>query len=290
MPLPSLANAASAAAWWDHDVTAAVILGIVQGITEFLPISSSGHLAILPWAFRWSSPVLNSLPFTVALHVGTLLAVLLVFQRDVLTLAGAFLSSLRERDIKADPQRRLAWLLVLATLPAVAAGLLLEEAAATVLRSPWIIAAALAGVGLILWIVDARHRGEKGLDSLGWRGALLIGFAQALAIVPGVSRSGSTITMGMLLGLSRVQAARFSFLLMAPVIFGAGVWEARHLDSAALSGNGGTIFLAGFFSALAVGYLCIRVFLRYLQRGRLWPLALYRILLAVVILVMIATR
>ena len=184
----------------------------------------------------------------------------------------------------------MAWLLVLATLPAVVAGLLLEEAAATVLRSPWIIAGTLAGVGIILWVVDARHTGGRACDSLGWREALLIGLAQALAIVPGVSRSGSTITMGMLLGLSRVQAARFSFLLMAPIIFGAGVWEARHLDSAALSGNGGTIFVVGFFSALVVGYPCIRLFLRYLQRGRLWPLALYRIGLAALILVMLATR
>lgn len=290
MPYQSLSLAAATTAWWDSDVFAAVILGIVQGITEFLPISSSGHLAVLPWAFGWSSPLLNSLPFTVALHVGTLLAVLLVFRRDVLALAGAFVRSLRERNIQAEPERRLAWLLILATLPAVVAGLLLENAAATVLRSPWIIAAALAGVGVLLWVVDARHTGRKELDSLGWREALLIGLAQALAIVPGVSRSGSTITMGMMLGLSRVQAARFSFLLMAPVIFGAGVWEARHLDSAALSGNGGALFSAGFLSALAVGYLCIRVFLRYLQRGRLWPLALYRIALAVVIVVLLATR
>ncbi|MCY4436693.1 MAG: undecaprenyl-diphosphatase UppP [Chloroflexi bacterium] len=290
MSYQGIANAAQATAWWRNDVAAAAILGVVQGITEFLPISSSGHLAILPWAFQWSSPVLNSLPFAVALHVGTLLAVLMVFWRDVLALALAFLTSIRERDIQAEPNRRLAWLLVLATLPAVVAGLLLEEAAATVLRSPWIIAATLAGVGVILWIVDARHTGERGCDHLNWRGALLIGLAQALAIVPGVSRSGSTITMGMLLGLSRVQAARFSFLLMAPVIFGAGVWEARHLDGAALSGDGGTIFVVGFLSALVVGYLCIRVFLRYLQRGRLWPLALYRIGLAAVIVLMLVMR
>lgn len=278
------------AGWWDGDVTAAVVLGIVQGITEFLPISSSGHLVVLPWALRWSSPVLNSLPFTVALHVGTLFAVLLVFWRDIVSLAGAFLRSVRDRDLQAEPERRLAWLLVLATLPAVGAGLLFEDAAATVLRSPWITAAALAGVGAVLWLVDARHTGEQELGSLGWREALLIGLAQALAIVPGVSRSGSTIIMGMLVGLSRVQAARFSFLLMAPVIFGAGIWEARHLDTAALSGTGGAIFLAGFVSALVVGYLCIRVFLRYLQRGRLWPLALYRIVLAAVIVVMLVTR
>ena len=289
-PNQSYLLTALSADWWDGDVSAAVVLGIVQGLTEFLPISSSGHLAILPWAFGWSSPVLNSLPFAVALHVGTLFAVLLVFWRDVLALATAFLASLREREIQSEPERRLAWLLILATLPAVVAGLLLENAAATVLRSPGIIAAALAGVGAILWVVDARHTGEQELGSLGWRGALLIGLAQALAIIPGVSRSGSTITMGMLLGLSRVQAARFSFLLMAPVIFGAGIWEARHLDSAALSGNGGTVFIAGFLSALVVGYLCIRVFLRYLQRGRLWPLALYRIGLAALIVVMLATR
>ena len=163
MPSLSFWNAAMGAAWWDGDVVAAAILGIVQGITEFLPISSSGHLAILPWAFRWSSPVLNSLPFAVALHIGTLLAVLLVFWRDILSLAGALLSSIRERDIQADPERRLAWLLVLATLPAVVAGLLLEEAAATVLRSPWIIAGTLAGVGIILWVVDARHTGGRGV-------------------------------------------------------------------------------------------------------------------------------
>ena len=290
MSYQGISSAAQETAWWGNDVVAAAILGVVQGITEFLPISSSGHLAILPWAFQWSSPVLNSLPFAVALHVGTLLAVLMVFWRDVLALATAFLISIRERDIRADPNRRLAWLLVLATLPAVVAGLLLEEAAATVLRSPWIIAATFAGVGVILWIVDARHTGERACDHLDWRGALLIGLAQALAIVPGVSRSGSTITMGMLLGLSRVQAARFSFLLMAPVVFGAGVWEARHLDGAALRGDGGTIFVVGFLSALVVGYLCIRVFLRYLQRGRLWPLALYRIGLAAVIVLMLVMR
>lgn len=282
--------AVTSSTWFDGDVVAAIVLGFVQGITEFLPISSSGHLAILPWAFRWSSPVLNSLPFTVALHVGTLFAVLLVFWRDILSLAAAFMASIRERDVHAEPERRLAWLLILATLPAVIAGLLLEEAAATVFRSPWIIAGTLAGVGVILWIVDARHTGERALDSLTWRDALLIGLAQAVAIVPGVSRSGSTITMGMLLGLSRVQAARFSFLLMAPIIFGAGVWEARHLDSAALSGNGGAVFTAGFASALVVGYFCIRVFLRYLQRGRLWPLALYRIALAALVVVILASR
>jgi undecaprenyl-diphosphatase len=287
LSIPATTNGA---AWWDGEVFAAAILGFVQGVTEFLPISSSGHLAILPWAFSWSSPVLSSLPFAVALHVGTLFAVLLVFWRDVLALAGAFIASIRERDLKADPNRRLAWLLVLATLPGVGAGLLLENAAATTLRSPWIIAATLAGVGAILWVVDSRHAGNRACDSLGWRDALLIGIAQALAIVPGVSRSGSTITMGMLLGLSRVQAARFSFLLMAPIIFGAGVWEARHLDSAALGGNGGAIFGVGFLSALIVGYLCIRVFLRYLQRGRLWPLALYRIGLAALIVVMLVTR
>ena len=290
MTLQNFPLAIGTAAWWESDVFAAIVLGVVQGITEFLPTSSSGHLAVLPWAFNWSSPVLNSLPFTVALHVGTLLAVLLVFRRDVLALAGAFLRSLRERNIQAEPERRLAWLLVLATLPAVAAGLLLENAAATVLRAPWIIACALAGVGVVMWVVDARHTGERACDGLGWREALLIGLAQALAIGPGVSRSGSTITMGMALGLSRVEAARFSFLLMAPVIFGAGIWEARHLDSAALGGNGGTLFIAGFLSALGVGYLCIRVFLRYLRQGRLWPLALYRIALAAVIVVMLATR
>ncbi len=281
---------AAGAKWWDSEMFAAAVLGVAQGITEFLPISSSGHLVVLPWAFQWSSPVLNSLPFTVALHVGTLFAVLLVFWRDIIDLAGAFLASIRERDLHAAPERRLAWLLVLATLPAVAAGLLLEDAAATVLRSPWIVAGTLAGVGLVMWVVDARHTGERSCHSLGWREAALIGFAQALAIVPGVSRSGSTITMGMLLGLSRVQAARFSFLLMAPIIFGAGLWEARHLDSATLSGSGGTVFVVGLLSALAVGYLCIRVFLRYLQRGRLWPLALYRLALAALIVVMLVTR
>ena len=282
---------AGAAGWWESDVFAAIVLGVVQGITEFLPISSSGHLAVLPWAFNWSSPVLNSLPFTVALHVGTLLAVLLVFRRDVLALAGAFLRSLRERSIQAEPERRLAWLLVLATLPAVrrrpAVG---ERRRHRPARAVDHRLRPLAAVGVVMWVVDARHTGERACDGLGWREALLIGLAQALAIVPGVSRSGSTITMGMALGLSRVQAARFSFLLMAPVIFGAGIWEARHLDSAALGGNGGTLFIAGFLSALAVGYLCIRVFLRYLRQGRLWPLALYRIALAALIVVMLATR
>jgi len=272
------------------DLLPALLLGAVQGLTEFLPISSSAHLVILPWLFGWSSPVLNSLPFAVALHLGTLTAVLLVFWRELLDLAQALLLSLWERRLGKGGQRRLAWLLVLGTLPGVAAGLWLEEAAATVFRSPYLVAAMLAGFGLVLWVVDRLPQGEGVYHALRWQQALLIGLAQALAIVPGVSRSGSTITAGMLLGLTRAQAARFSFLLMTPIVAGAGVLQARHLSLAQLSGLDGVLFGGGFASSLVVGYLCIRFFLRYLQRGRLWPFALYRLLLAGLIAVMLAAR
>jgi undecaprenyl-diphosphatase len=258
----------------------ALILGVVQGITEFLPVSSSAHLALFPWIFGWKDPGLS---FDVALHWGTLLALAAYFWRDWARLAAGPWRALIER--KLNPDAVLAGKLALGTVPAGVAGLLLENLAESSLRSPWIIAFQLASVGLLLWFFDRRARSGDESVTPGWPGALAIGFAQALALVPGTSRSGITMLAGLLLGLPRPAAARFSFLLSGPIILAAGLKklpDIAHGDP--------RLTVAGLIAAAISGGLSIAFLLRYLSRGSFAPFAIYRLVLAAGVVALLLTR
>jgi undecaprenyl-diphosphatase len=208
----------------------AIMLGILQGLTEFVPISSSGHLIIVPWLFQWDEPALISLSFDVALHLGTLVAVLGFFARDWVRLVRAAIRSITERKVGTDPDRRLAWLLVLGTIPGVIVGVAAESHIEALFHQPdqpieaaamIVMAGLIALMGALLFLADHLARHMRGMSDLTLKDSLLIGLAQACAIFPGVSRSGATITAGLAMGLKRDVAAKFSFLLSAPIIAGA---------------------------------------------------------------------
>ncbi len=252
----------------------AIVLGIVQGLGEFLPISSSAHLVVTPWLLGWPDP---GLAFDVALHVGTLAAVLYAFAGDwARIIMAAFQGLFRGRPFEGDA--RMLWLLALASVPGAVAGLALEDYADTTFRSPLLIAATMAGVGTVLLFAD-RHAarladGAETHDALHvtTRDALLIGCAQALAIVPGVSRSGSTISMALFLGYRREEAARFSFLLATPITLGAALHKVPHL----LGASSGHIVLLGIVVSAVVGLLAIRVLLAYVRTRDYRPFVYYR--------------
>jgi undecaprenyl-diphosphatase len=254
---------------------AAIILGAVQGVTEFLPVSSTAHLAAIPVIFGWTSPLLQSQAFDAVLHLGTLAALLVVFGREW----GRLLAGL---PTPGSPNGRMVWGIALATIPALAAGFLLEHKVAEHLRSPSAIAGFLAAGAAILWAADSRRPGGRTAASLGFGDALLIGCAQAFAILPGLSRSGMTIAAGLALGLSRAEAARYAFLLSAPVIAAAGLWESRHL--AGVDPGNAALLAAGIAVAALTGAMAIRWFLRVVSRIGLMPFVVYRFVLSVVLL------
>ncbi len=258
----------------------AIILGIVQGITEFLPISSSAHLIALPWMFGWQGTLIDSLNFDVALHAGTLVAILAYFWRDWLDLLTKFFSGLKSGDWQAG-EGRLVWFIVLATIPAGVLGVKYEHVVEESFRNPLLIAAALVVVSIIMWAADRFSARTRGMDKMTLGHAVIIGCAQATALVPGVSRSGSTIIAGLLTGYSREAAARFSFLLSTPVIAGAAVLKLHKLRL--LPGEALPVGLGVLFSAV-VGFLSIKFCLRYLNRHSLGLFVGYRLALAGVIL------
>jgi len=263
----------------------ALILGMVQGLGEFLPISSSAHLIIVPWLFGWRDPGLG---FDVALHLGTLAAVLAYFRHDVKLLIIGFWKSLfpSTRDFKGDLNQRMAWLLAAASVPGAVIGKLLEQKAETVFRNPLLIAITLSGFGLVLFLADRAGRKQKQLEDVRLWDAMLIGFSQALAIIPGVSRSGSTIAAGLGLGLQREAAARFSFLMSIPIILGAGLVHVRHLVA-----EGGIVELSvGFLAAAVFGFLSIRYLLRYVTRKSFNVFVWYRFAVSALVLVLIYIR
>jgi len=243
-----------------------VVLGIVQGLSEFLPISSSAHLIVVPRVLGWQDP---GLTFDVALHVGTLVAVLGYFWRDWLRL-------LSKAHRPSSPDGRLFWFLVLGTIPGGVVGLALDSLAETQLRSLLLIAATSASMGLFLWLADLYSRQEKRLEQVKWADALLVGAAQALAIVPGVSRSGITIAVSRTRQMTRETAARFSFLLSTPIIAGAAFYKLRDLSPQDINGP----FLAGVATAGVVGALAIGLLLQYLRRSGLGIFAAYRLLIS----------
>jgi undecaprenyl-diphosphatase len=255
----------------------ALVLGILQGLGEFLPISSSGHLIVIPWLMGWPD---SGLSFDVALHLGTLAAVAFAFWRDWVRLIGAGVRGLASGRPLADPDARLLFYIALASVPGAVAGLLLDSWAETTFRSPGLVALMMALMGLVLWLADRRAgRGEEG-EVVSLRDALLVGLAQALAIVPGTSRSGATISMALFLGHRREAAARFSFLLALPITFGAALVKVPHLLHA--GADLGPV-AAGTVAAALSGFLAIRVLLAYVRTRTYAPFVAYRFAFALLV-------
>ena len=264
----------------------ALVLGIVQGLTEFLPVSSSGHLILVPALLGWKDPFIDSLTFSVMLHMGTLVALLVYFWRDWVRLVPAGLATIRDRSLGSDPDRRLAWLLVTTMIPAVIAGVLLNDFIASNVRQPGVVALLLVVGAAILWFADRTGRQDRRIEDLTFGAALGIGVAQAFALFPGISRSGISISAGRLLGLSRPQAARFSFLMATPIIAGAGAWEGLKLVR---GGSDVPVALeplaVGMLAALVSGLLAIHFLLRYLTSHRLNVFVVYRLIVAAVVVI-----
>jgi undecaprenyl-diphosphatase len=261
----------------------ALVLGVLQGLTEFLPISSSAHLSLAPWVFGWADP---GLAFDVALHLGTLAAVLWYFRREWQRLAVAAFEIARRRRVDTVEERRVLFL-VLATIPGAAAGLLVEDYAETVFRAPVLTAVALIMMGIVLWAVDRAARLAHPLDDMRWPDALLVGCAQVFALIPGVSRSGSTMTAARALGFTREGAAAFSFLMSMPITAAAAVLK---VPDALEVGGISTPLVVGILSSALSGWLAIAVLLRYVARHSFGIFAVYRVLLGALILTLVASR
>lgn len=259
-----------------------VVLAIVQGLTEFLPISSSGHLVLVPYLVSWTD---QGLAFDVAVHFGSLVAVCVFFREDILGLLRGSMRILAGDT--SSPQSYMAIALALGTIPAAAAGLLFASWIEANLRDPSIIVYTLAGYGILMALADRFAPREKGIAEVRIRDALIIGIAQALALVPGTSRSGVTITAGRLLGFERQDAARFSFLLSAPVILLASVYKGAELVLGDTAVPWGELALGVVVSAI-VAYLSIEFFMRFVSRIGLAPFAMYRLALAGLILYVLA--
>lgn len=263
----------------------AFVLGVVQGIGEFLPISSSGHLVIVPYIFGWDY---QGLGFDVALHMGTVLAIIAYFWRDWLVILSEGLSP-NDRANKNDdfnyPQN-LLWIILVASIPAAIAGYFLEDLAAHALRNPLLVALMLAIFAIFLWIVDAASKERGEIKTVNYPKGFLIGFAQAIALFPGVSRSGVTATAGMLLNLDRKSAMRFSFLLSTPAVIGAFLLTLKDISAASLN----ITFLVAVATSAIVGFLSIKYLLKYLEKHSFAPFAIYRIALSLLIFILYFLR
>ncbi len=253
------------------DILQAIVLGILQGATEFVPVSSSGHLVLVPWLLGWPEP---GLLFDTMVHWGTLLAVLAYFWRDWWLLISAWLRGL-VRWNWSEPYARMMWLLILGSVPAALLGFFLEDFFESLFSEPVWVSIFMLVTAAMLAASEYTAKQTRVAGNLNWRDALIIGAAQGAAIAPGISRSGATISAGLWRGLERAEAARFSFLLGTPAILGAGLFQLVNL----LGGPNPTVdvavLVAGIVSAALAGYICIWALLRYLQRGRLYPFAIY---------------
>ncbi|HPN54712.1 MAG TPA: undecaprenyl-diphosphate phosphatase [Candidatus Moranbacteria bacterium] len=264
------------------DVFQSIILGVVQGLGEFLPISSTAHLILAPYFFGWSDPGLS---FDVALHVGTLIAVVAFFWRDWITILKLALQEISNFEFQISNSEeypsQLVWLLIAASVPGAIFGFFLDDYAEQMLRHPLIIAFTLSVVGLILFLVDKFANHKKEIKNMSFKDAILIGLSQAVAIIPGVSRSGATMTTGLALGLSREQAARFSFLLSTPIIFGAAIFKIPELLKTGIT----LPIVLGILAAAVSGYLAIKYMLRFIQKVGYAPFFWYRLALALIIVI-----
>jgi undecaprenyl-diphosphatase len=263
-------------------VLQSIILGIVQGITEFVPISSSGHLILIQNLFGLKEATLS---FDVALHLGTFLALILFFWRDWWRLLEAFFRSLRHWDWKNDLDQRLFYLLVIASIPGALFSALLEKQAETVFRSSYLILINFVIIGVLFLIVEKVAKKLRELKQTNIKDAIVIGLSQTLAIIPGVSRSGITITAGLFSGMKRESATRFSFLMATPIILGAGLFSLTKIISQGEHGIGWTSLISGFLAAAIVGFLAIKYLLIYLKNHTLDIFAYYRFLVAAVVII-----
>jgi undecaprenyl-diphosphatase len=248
-----------------------IILGIIQGIAEFLPISSSAHLVFIPWILNWPA---HTIAFDVALHIGTLFALLLFFWKEW-------------RGILQSP---LLWLLILGSIPGAIAGFLGEKYFEETLRGPLTIAIFMIGLALLLWAAEIIGQKRRELSSVNWLDATIIGLAQSLALMPGVSRAGITMTTGLFVGLNREAAAKFSFLLSTPIILGAGLYKGFGLLKHGLPVDERAPFLIGLITAAVVGFFAIKYLLRYLQSNSFYLFIWYRIVVGVGLIVVFLLR
>lgn len=253
----------------------AFILGVVQGLTEFLPISSSAHLVLLPWALNWQLDPDQAFVFNVLVQVGTIVSVIAYFWRDLWMIARDGVLGLLRRTPFFSHEARLGWYIVLATLPAGLVGVLLKDFFQSVFENPTWVSALLLVTALLLVLAERLSTHQRLLDTLDWKDALLMGLFQALAILPGVSRSGSTITGGMLRQLSRPAAARFSFLMAVPIMLAAGLLALLDLTEVSVAGGFIPAVLVGFVTAAVVGWLSIHWLLRFVASHRLYGFAVY---------------
>ena len=269
------------------------IIGLIQGLTEFIPVSSSAHLEIVPWIFGWDDGgIVGTLAFDVFLHLGTLVALLVYFFGDWLRYVGAWFASLRDRRIGDDPDRRIAWLLLVATIPAAVIGFLLEGFIEETFHGDsdvarLVIAGSLVIGGALLYAADRFGRRSRHMEGISAPAAVTIGLTQALALLPGISRSGATLTAGLALGLKREAAARFSFLLATPITFGAGLYESRRLFEESLTANEWLAIGVGFAAAAVSGLLAIGFLLAWLRRRSVAVFSLYRVGFAALIVALV---
>jgi undecaprenyl-diphosphatase len=258
-----------------------ILLAIIQGLTEFLPISSSAHLILPSALFGWRD---QGLAFDVAVHLGSLLAVIFYFRKEIQAMLIAWLS--KGFSAQQNAESRLAWCVIIATLPAILLGFTFKEWVEVYARSPVVIATTTIVFGLLLWFADWQAKQQKTLSGMGWRSALMIGVAQAIAIIPGTSRSGITMTAGLLMGFDRQSAARFSFLLSIPTILGAGVLKSADLVAQPQAVDWYALILGTLLSC-ASAYLCIRLFLAWISRIGMLPFVIYRLLLGALLFMFI---
>jgi len=272
-------------------VLQAALLGIVQGLTEFIPISSSGHLVLIPKLFGWNTFVATkgvSTAFDVALHLGTLLALLVFFRREWIALIKGFFRGFKHRPAEWDFPTKMAWLLVLASIPGAIAGALLNNVIEDHLRAPAVVAICLLLGAAFMTAAEVYGKRNRGFKKINARDAGVVGFAQVLALAPGVSRSGVTISAGMLEGLDREAAAHFAFLMAGPIIAGSGIYEVFKLSKNVFPAHAPGVFLAGFTTAAITGFVAIGLMLKYLKSHTLLPFIIYRIALAALVFLILA--
>jgi undecaprenyl-diphosphatase len=262
----------------------AIILGIVQGITEFLPISSSAHLVFTPYLLGWDIPASEAFIFNVLVQDATLVGVIVYFREDLKRIAIAMIRSLREREFRSDSYTRLGWLLILATIPAVLVGFMFNGIVKQVFSSPLASACFLLVTPVLLVIAEKAGKKLRSLEELNGKDATWIGIAQAVAILPGISRSGATIAGGMTRDLQRPMAAKFSFLMSIPVMTAAGVYAGAELLRIPNFWNFLPVFIPGFLTAGVVGYFSIRWLLKYLSHASLYGFAIYCVVMALIVI------
>ncbi|SEO84844.1 undecaprenyl-diphosphate phosphatase [Trujillonella endophytica] len=280
-PSDSEGEGLTAMGWFE-----AVVLGLVQGLTEFIPVSSSAHLRVVGEAFGWDDP---GAAFTAIIQIGTELAVLLYFRKDIWRIIRQWVRSLGRRELRGDPDARMGWLIIVGSIPIVVLGLLFQDDIETTLRDLRIVAISLVLFSLILFWADRVGRKQRELTDLTVRSGLTFGFAQAMALVPGVSRSGGTITAGLFLGFTRAAAARYSFLLAIPAVLGSGAfqtYEALAGDTEGAPISWGPTILATVVG-FGVGFVVIAWLLRYLDRGSFTPFVVYRVALGLLLLALV---